>query len=194
MTSRLQCFHRCVFWYGHVIPVDTNTFPLFGTLVCRNFHFRVCSACSDDFGHVFRLFSTFYMSMHTIDKSTAFSRPSALPLHHISVPTGEFGIFSLFGGILMIFRVLAVVFVPFLMLCTFLHIIDASAQFPRLSTLLACAPCPCANWRVRWFLLVWGSPGVSFCSRFHVNFNALCMHECTQCIHAMSGPSWLLWA
>ena len=75
-------------------------------------------------------FRSFCMSVHVVDASATFPKPSVSSLHQDSAPIGELGGFSLFGVVLMTFAVLAVIFASIRPLCTCVCPLNASAQLP----------------------------------------------------------------
>ena len=74
------------------------------------------------------------MPLHVVDASTTFPKPSVLSLHQDSAPIGKLEVFGSFESMLMTFAILAVVFVSIQLLCTCVCPLDASGQFPGLSS------------------------------------------------------------
>ena len=72
-----------------------------------------------------------WVSFHVVNMSVWLLKPSAMPVHLLSAPAGEFCIFGSFGGVLTDFASNIAICTSFPALCMSVHLLDASDPFPR---------------------------------------------------------------
>ena len=112
---------------------------------------------------------TLCVSVHTVDPSACF--PSHSPrLHQVFAPTGEFGGFSFFGGVLTTPAVLAAVLAFIRPLCVCVHACDAYVSFPSLCGSSGCDSGLLSD-KFDFFWPFWGALTCSDC------FQALASHS-----------------